>query len=103
MQLLAPLAPHVAEEMWSRLGQQGFVSTAKWPEYNPAITADDVVTMAVQVNGKTRGTLEISVNAAEDDAMAKANALNAVKNALEGKNVAKIIYKPGKILNIIAK
>lgn len=103
MQLLAPLAPHVAEEMWSRLGQNGFVSTAPWPAFDPAITADDVVVMAVQVNGKTRGTLEISVHAAEDDAMASARALNAVKNALDGKNVAKIIYKPGKILNIIVK
>lgn len=103
IQLMAPLAPHIAEELWSRLGQSGFVSVAPWPVYDPSIAADDVVTMAVQVNGKTRGTLELSINASEDDAMASAKAINAVKNALDGKNVAKVIYKPGKILNIIVK
>ncbi len=103
MQLLAPLAPHIAEELWSHLGQKGFVSTAQWPDFDPVLTSDDIVVMAVQVNGKTRGTIEISVNATEDDAMASARGLNAVKNALDGKNVAKIIYKPGKILNIIIK
>lgn len=101
MQLLAPLAPHIAEELWSRLGQTGLVSVAPWPEFDPKITADDVLVMAVQVNGKTRGTIEISVNASEDDAMASARDLNSVKNALDGKSIAKIIYKPGKILNII--
>jgi len=103
VQLLAPLAPHICEELWSRLVQSGLVSVAPWPEFDSKITADDVVVMAVQVNGKTRGTIEISVNAAEDDAMASARSLNAVKNALDGKSVAKIIYKPGKILNIIVK
>ncbi len=103
VQLLAPLAPHVSEEMWSRLGQQGFVSTAAWPTFDPAVTADDVVVMAVQVNGKTRGTVELNIAASEDDAVASAREVIAVKNALEGKNVAKIIYKPGKILNIIIK
>jgi leucyl-tRNA synthetase len=103
VQLLAPLAPHIAEELWQRLGGQGFVSAAPWPDYDPALVQDDVITMAVQVNGKTRGTIEIGVQASEDDALASARTVNAVKNALEGRNVAKIIYKPGKILNIIVK
>lgn len=102
-QLLAPLAPHFSEEIWQRLGGQGFVSMAPWPAFDPSLVQDDVVTMAVQVNGKTRGTVEISIQATEDDAMASAREVNAVKNALEGKNISKVIYKPGKILNIIVK
>ncbi|MBX3020784.1 MAG: leucine--tRNA ligase [Bdellovibrionales bacterium] len=103
VQLLAPLAPHMAEELWQRLGGQGFVSLAPWPSYDASLVQDDVVTMAVQVLGKTRGTLEISINATEAEAMAAAQQLNTVKNAIDGKSVAKVIYKPGKILNIIVK
>jgi leucyl-tRNA synthetase len=103
VQLLAPLAPHVSEELWSHLGGEGFVATAPWPAFDAALVADDVITLGVQVLGKTRGTIEISVNANEDEALALARQLNAVKNALDGKTVAKVIYKPGKILNIIVK
>lgn len=103
VQLLAPLAPHMAEELWSRLGGEGFVSLAPWPEYDPSLAHDDVVSMGVQVNGKTRGTIEIALTASEDDALSLARAQNAVKNAIDGKTIAKVIYKPGKILNIIVK
>ncbi|MGE0527266.1 MAG: leucine--tRNA ligase [Bdellovibrionales bacterium] len=103
VQLLAPFAPHLAEELWSRLGESGLVSLAPWPSFNPDLVRDEVVTMAVQVNGKTRGTVEVDVNASEEDALNLARTLNAVKNAVDGKNIAKVIYKPGKILNIIVK
>ncbi len=103
IQLLSPLAPHIAEELWHRLGGEGFVSVAPWPQFDAKLVTDDVVTMAVQVNGKTRGTVEIGVQASEDAAVAAAHTVNAVKNALDGKNIAKVIYKPGKILNIIVK
>ncbi len=102
-QLLAPLAPHIAEELWSRLGGEGFVSLAPWPAFDPSLVQDDFVRMGVQVNGKTRGDIEISLTTSEADAVALALAQNAVKNAVDGKNVAKVIYKPGKILNIIVK
>lgn len=102
-QLLAPLAPHLAEELWQRLGGQGFVSLHPWPEYHAQLVKDDVLTLAVQVNGKTRGTIQVAGDAAEQEAMALALALTPVKNAIDGKSVAKVIYKPGKILNLIAK
>ena len=102
-QLLAPLAPHIAEELWSRLGGQGFVALAPWPGFDPSLVQDDVVHMGVQVNGKTRGDIELSLTASEEDAVALARAQNAVKNALDGKIITKVIYKPGKILNIIVK
>ncbi len=83
--------------------RRGLCVDGPWPQYDSGIAADDVVVMAVQVLGKTRGTMEISLNASEAEAMDAARALNAVKNAIDGKIIAKIIYKPGKILNIIVK
>lgn len=102
-QLLAPFAPHLAEEIWEKLGGEGFVTLADWPAYDPEMVVDDVVTMAVQVLGKTRGTIEIGLEASEEEALKKAKEITSVRNALEGKTIAKIIYKPGKILNLIAK
>ena len=103
VQLLAPLAPHVAEELWQRLGGEGFVSLAPWPKFDASLAVDDVVEIGVQVNGKTRATIALSLTASEDDALALARSQNAVKNAIDGKEVAKVIYKVGKILNIIVK
>jgi len=100
-QLLAPMAPHIAEELWSRLGGQGLVSLAPWPQFDSTLVQDDRVVMGVQVNGKTRGSVELALDASADDAVAQAREVNAVKNAIEGKKIAKVIYKPGKILNII--
>lgn len=103
VQLIAPLAPHIAEELWSRLGGEGFVSIAPWPKFDPALAVDDVISIGVQVNGKTRGLIEISPTASEEEAVTLARTQNAVKNAIDGKNIAKVIYKAGKILNIIVK
>ncbi|MGZ3721634.1 MAG: leucine--tRNA ligase [Bdellovibrionales bacterium] len=103
MQLLAPLAPHIAEELWQRLGGEGFVAVAPWPAFDAALVTDDVISMGVQVNGKTRGTIELSPTASEDVALELARAQNSVKNAIDGKKVAKVIYKAGKILNIIVQ
>ena len=103
VQLLAPFAPHVSEELWQKLGGEGFVSLAPWPAYDPALVHDNTVTIGVQVMGKTRGDICVAVDASESAAMAAARQVQAVKNALDGKTVAKVIYKPGKILNIIVQ
>ena len=100
-QLLQPFAPHTAEEVWSKLGGEGLVVTAPWPTYNPALCTDDVVTLGVQVNGKMRGTIEIAVQATEADALAAAYLVSTVSAAMNGKQPNKVIYKAGKILNII--
>ena len=93
----------MSEELWKRLGGTGLVALAPWPTFNAALVQDDTVNIGVQVLGKTRGDIKIGVNASEEEAMAAALGLNSVKNALDGKTVAKVIYKPGKILNIIVK
>lgn len=100
-QLLQPFAPHLAEEIWAKLGGQGLVVHAAWPKFDPALCVDDVVTMGVQVNGKMRGTIEIALAASEADAVAAAMKLSTVSTVLNGQAPKKIIYKAGKILNII--
>lgn len=103
-QLMMPFAPHISEEIWEKLGgQSGCVSVAPWPAFDPALCLDDVITMGVQVNGKMRGTLELAPNAPETAAVEAAMAVPAVQNALGGKPIDKIIYRAGKILNLIVK
>lgn len=101
MQLLMPFAPHMAEELWQKMGGSGFVSLATWPNFNPEMCVDDIIKMGVQVNGKMRGTIEISPAAEETEALAEAYKLATVAQALEGKAPQKVIYKAGRILNII--
>lgn len=103
VQILAPFAPHVCEELWEKLGENGFVSLAPWPKFDPNLCIDDQIVMAVQVNGKTRGTIEVSALTSEVEAVDMAKKVKTVEAQLEGKTIVKTIYKAGKILNIIAK
>ena len=100
-QLLQPFAPHSAEEIWNVLGGSGLVVTALWPTFNPALCIDNTVTMGVQVNGKMRGTIEITLTTDEKTAVSEALKITTVVSALAGKNPSKVIYKAGKILNMI--
>ncbi len=102
-QLLMPFAPHIAEELWSKLGGEGLVCQAPWPQFNPELVVDELLTMAVQVGGKMRGTIEVSPDTPEAEAVELARKLGAVSNALKDKTVVKILYKAGKILNFIVK
>lgn len=102
-QLLMPIAPHFAEEIWEKLGEQKFVSLAPWPSFQEELTIDSIFTMAVQVCGKMRGTIEVTEDTSQEEAVAMAQQLNTVVNAIDGKKIVKVIYKPAKILNLIAK
>ncbi len=102
-QLLMPFAPHLAEELWEKLGGQGLVSLAPWPQYKQELVKDDTVTMAVQVLGKTRGTIDIPLAATEEQAMTLALAVTSVSSAIGDKKIEKVIYKAGRILNLITK
>ena len=103
VQILAPMAPHISEELWARLGEKSLVSVANWPAYDPALVVDSTIVMGVQVNGKSRGTIEIAKDATEEAAVAAAKEVSAVQNALGGKIPDKVIYKAGRILNLIVK
>jgi leucyl-tRNA synthetase len=101
VKLLGPFAPHVGDEAWERLGGQGFLLQASWPQHDEALTVDAVVTYAVQVNGKLRGNLEIARAAPEAEVRDRALALPNVTKHVEGKTVRKVIVVPGKIVNIV--
>jgi leucyl-tRNA synthetase len=103
-QLVQPFAPHIAEEIWKvGLGREGGISYVPWPKWDPRLAADELVTMGVQVLGKTRGEIQIAPDADEATAVALAREVEGVARQLEGKVLSKVIYKPGKILNLIVK
>lgn len=103
VQLLAPFAPHITEELWEQLGNEGSVHTSTWPEYDEQYLATDTVTMAVQVGGKVRGQVVVALDADESTVVAAAHAEPRVAAHLDGKQVVKTIYVPGRILNIVTK
>ena len=103
IKLLNPFAPHLAEEMWAELGQEGFIATAEWPAWDEEKTKDATVEIGVQVNGKVRGTIRIPADCGRDEALAAGKADLNVQKFIEGKTVVKEVYVPGRILNIVVK
>lgn len=102
VQLIAPFMPHLAEECWRMLGHQTLVCETPWPKADPSLIVDDTVTVAVQVNGKLRATLQLASDTSKEDAEKAALAEEKVIAAIEGKMVKKIIVVPGKIVNVVA-
>jgi len=103
LQLLHPFAPHITEELWQQLGESGFILTSKWPVADPALMQEDVVTIAVQVNGKLRGQVDVANPPQKDDAITAAKANENVRKWIEGKEIVKEIYVAGKLVNIVVK
>jgi leucyl-tRNA synthetase len=103
VQLLAPFAPFIAEELWSQLGQEGSVHVSNWPVYDQKYLVTDTVTIAVQVNGKLRGTVEAPVDCDEAKAVELAQAEQKVAGQLQGKQIVKTIYVSGKLLNFVVR
>ena len=102
--LLNPFAPHVTEEVWSemKLGE-GMVTEQIWPKYDESKCKDDVIEIVVQVNGKVRARLTVAADIQKDDAIALAKAEDRIAAEINGKNVVKEIYVPGKLVNIVVK
>jgi len=99
--MLSPFVPHVAEELWESLGHRGGVEAAGWPSFDPAAAVDEEFLIVVQVNGKLRGKVTVATDATEEQVKAAALADEKVKPWLEGKELRKVIYVPGKLLNIV--
>ena len=101
--LLAPMAPHLCEEVWEVLGQDGLVLDAAWPAWDAELAADEVVTVVVQVNGKVRDRLQVAVDAEQAAVLAEAKAAANAVRFLEGKQLLKEVYVPGKLVNFVVK
>ena len=102
IKLLSPFTPHLAEEMWARLGNTTLVITESWPKGDAKLAEDTEVTYAVQICGKMRGTIQMPKDASKEEVEAKALTLDNVKKHLEGKEIKKVIVVPNRLINLVA-
>jgi leucyl-tRNA synthetase len=101
IKLLAPFVPHISEELWQLTGNTETVFKEKWPEYNEAYCVYDEITLVVQINGKVRGKLDVPADIEEDAVKELAFNDSKIKKYTEDKQIKKMIYIKGKILNIV--
>jgi leucyl-tRNA synthetase len=99
--LLTPLAPHICEELWETLGHSTTICAARWPSFDPALLVEDTVVMAVQVNGKVRGRIEVARDTREADVIAAALADEAVKTFIDGKPIRRQVVVPGRLVSLV--
>ncbi len=100
--MLAPMAPHITEELWRALGHDKSIHLESWPKFDPELTNEETVTVVVQINGKVRDRLQVAAGAAEArcDREWRSRAMS-VKRHLDGKTPKKVIYVPGKLVSIV--
>jgi leucyl-tRNA synthetase len=98
---IAPFAPHIADELWGQLGNESSIQIDSWPTYNPDYLQTDEVTIVVQVNGKVRAELSVAADADEETIVTAAKDSDKVKAHIDGKEIRKVIYVPGKLVNIV--
>ena len=103
LMLLDPFAPHICEEIWESMGFGGMIVDQQWPKYDEAKCVDETVEIAVQITGKVRARINIPADATQEQAIEAAKADPTIAGLLEGKNVVKEIYVPGRLVNIVAK
>jgi leucyl-tRNA synthetase len=101
VKLISPYAPHIADELWEKLGGEGFLINTPWPVWDEAMVIDSVVTVVVQVNGKLRAEFQAPREASQDELKATALELDKVKSHTDGKTIRKVVVIPGKLVNIV--
>ena len=101
LRMMAPVAPHISEELWARLGKPYSIHLQPWPEYDEAAAAEDEIELVIQVNGKMRDKIVLPVGVTEDNAREAALASEAVQKILAGREPRKVIYVPGRLINIV--
>jgi leucyl-tRNA synthetase len=99
--LLAPTAPHIAEELWQLSGHSGSVHQQNWPEWDRDLARDEIIQLPVQVNGRLRVVIDIDVDALEEFVRVKVMQNEKVQQHTGGKNIVKFIYVPGRVVNIV--
>ena len=100
--LMSPVTPFLAEEIWEQIGESFSVHQQPWPEWDPDLAADETITLVVQVNGRLRDRIDVPAGISEDDAKARALDSERAKTHTEGKEVRRVIYVPGRLVNIVA-
>jgi len=103
IQLIAPIAPHLAEEVWSNSGRNNSIFESEWPEFNEKFIEKQTMKIAIQVNGKLRDAVEVDKSISKDDMLVFAKSTEKIKIQLEGKNIVKEIVVPGRLINIVVK
>jgi leucyl-tRNA synthetase len=101
--MIAPIMPHVAEELWERVGGSYSVHDQRWPAWDETLAADEVITLIVQINGKVRARIDVPAEIAEDEARELALAHENVQRYLDGLAIRKLVYVPGRLVNIVAR
>ncbi len=99
--LMAPVTPHLSQEMWSRLGREGLIMRAPWPEFDPALAEEEMAVIVVEINGKIRDKYETAPETGEEEMKSLALALPRIQELLAGKTVRKVVVIKGKIINIV--
>ena len=103
LRVLSPYAPHIAEELWERLGETGLLAHAAWPKHDEALCRDETNTIVVQVNGRVRASLEVPLDMGKDELENIAVADERVQKHIDGKSVARVIVVPGRLVNVVVK
>jgi len=103
LQLLHPIAPHITEEWWQRLGERGLVLESSWPSYDPELATPTAVTLVVQVNGKVRGKLEMARGASESQAMDQVREDERIRSWVDGKEIVRTVFVPDRLLNLVVR
>ncbi|MEK6576134.1 MAG: class I tRNA ligase family protein, partial [Nitrospirota bacterium] len=100
--LLSPFAPHIAEELWTKLGHSPTIFRAGWPDYDPDVIKTDEILIVIQINGKLKGKIDIPPDLKEEEVRARVLALPKLMEWTRGKAIKKVIYVQGRLINIVA-
>jgi leucyl-tRNA synthetase len=100
--MISPMAPHIAEELWQRLGHEASIAYADWPQADPKYLEKDEIEVVVQVNGKKRANILVSKDATQEEIEKTCKENEGVQRHTEGKTIRKLIYVPGRLINIVA-
>ena len=103
IQLLSPFAPHISEELWKNTGNDSSVFSTSWPDYDESKLVKNSINIAIQVNGKLRGTIKVDLNKPEEEILKLSKENSNVKSFLDNKEIIREIYIPGKLVNFVIK
>jgi leucyl-tRNA synthetase len=101
--LLAPIVPHITEELWTLIGHREALADAPWPAFDPAVASEEVITIVIQINGKVRSRISVPADEESEQIMALARADERIAAQITGKKIVKEVYVPKKLVNIVVQ